>query len=75
MSILYLEHKNFLIVKVATRITDLTGDRDLMLQSARLPPSLGELMLMRKDSICLLLEPWHAGWSFTSQTKPYLAMW
>ena len=72
MSILYLEHKNFLIVKIATRITDCTEDRDVMLQSARTPPSEGQLMMLTKSNLNLLLSPWHSGYSISSQSKPYL---
>jgi len=72
MAIVYLEHEKHLLVKVVFNITDLSGDNSVFFKTAKTPPSYEALSHLKKGTLLKLIEPWHSGYSVSTQTLPFL---
>ena len=71
MAIIYLEHEKHLLVKAVHDITGLTGGNPVFFQTAKTPPHEA-LSRLKESTLLKLIEPWHSGYSVSSQSLPFL---
>ena len=71
MAIIYLEHEKHLLVKAVHDITGLTGGNPVFFQTAKTPPSYEALSRLKESTLLKLIEPWHSGYSVSSQSLPF----